>query len=1107
LVTVTHTAAPAASGNAVRAPFFFFSIEIGNSEELVRLNRLGLGRKFLRSRGLLGLALLAVAGGVFLELDARTAQSGVASGNHSSQSSILASTSSSTSVARRQQIQVAYSHLPLIFEANQGQTDPKVKFLARGSGYGLFLTADEAVLKIRSSATDVFAVSMALAGANKNVAVVGTDELPGKSNYFIGNDPKKWHHNVPQFSRVRYHNVYPGIDLVYYGNQGRLEYDFQVAPGADSKQVSLQFRGSDKVQTDSDGNLVLAVGTGNVKLQAPRVYQQIGQEERPVQGKFVLQANDRVGFELGDYDRSRTLIIDPQLSYSTYLGGSGAESCSAITGLPFTPGCPAIAVDTGLNAYIAGSTESTDFPPSPGHIGHLTGTANVFIAKFNSQASALIYSTYLGGSDIDYPAGLAVDAGFNVYVAGTTNSSDFPTLNGLTGTVTAGNHAFVSKLDLGANLKYSTYLAGSGIETASGLAVDSQSRIYVTGTTTSTDFPTTPNSWSTQNGFVPPGTIELFFSKLDPTKVASTSLLYSTYLGGTSVNSGETPTVIGGGVAVDSNCDAYVSGGTNYTDMVPLVNAYQGLLASTAGTNAWLAEFAVPTNSNCGSNYFVNYATYFGGTGSDVSYGISVDVGHNSYIVGSTTSNDITPAVGIAPFQSVNGGGEDAFVAKFAQPIITGTTPGNVTLSYFSYLGGTGNDLGLAIVADVDGGARITGLTNSTTGFPISAAPLQPGFGGGAEDAFYARIDTTSTSVTTPTTFSSYLGGSGTDIGTSVALDFQSDSYVTGETSSGNFPTLTPFQGTLAGPSDAFVTKLGPSVVLPLSVIGSPTPVGVGNPATFRYTITNQSTDPTSGVVFTDSLAVSNGTFVSATASPGSCGSVANQSVSCGIGILDAGETATVTVTLTPTAAGALSNSGYVSAPTTGPTSSATVTVNDFTVAPAPGSPTSVTVPAGVPAAYNIQVTPTGAIPNSVTLSCGAGLPPSPAACTFTDGASITNLNNGPQSRVLEITTQARVTTTTGLRRNGGPLYALWFPVSGLALVGVGFRGKLSRRRRVLTAAILAGFFALVLFQAGCGSTSSITTTTGTPAGTYTVTVNAKSGSITRTVPIQLIVQ
>jgi uncharacterized repeat protein (TIGR01451 family) len=1095
----------------------------------VRLNRLGSGREFLKSRGLLGFVLLAAAGGVLLRMDSRTAQQGVTS---APASSVARSSAAPASTARQQQIQIAYSHLPLMFEVNQGQTDPKVKFLARGFGYGLFLTADEAVLKIQSSAKKAFALSMALDGANKNASVVGTDELPGKSNYFLGNDPKKWHRNVSQFARVRYQNVYPGIDVVYYGSQGRLEYDFEVAPGVDARQVNLRFRGPDRLHIDGGGNLLMATAIGDVVLQAPRIYQKIGEEQRSVAGKFVIRAKDQVGFELGDYDRSRTLVIDPKLAYSTYLGGSGPESCSAITGLEFVPGCPGIAVDTGINAYIAGATQSTDFPPQPGVLGSLDGTAaDVFVAKFNSQASALIYSTYLGGSGTDYPAGIAVDAGFNVYVAGTTASTDFPTLNGLTPTLTAGNHVFVTKLDSGANLSYSTYLAGGGVDSASGVATDSMGKIYVSGTTTSTNFPTTANSYSTLNGFTPPGTIELFFSKLDPTKTALSSLVYSSYLGGTAVGTGETPTVLGGGVAVDTNCDAYVSAGTNYTDM-PTANAYQGAISSGHltghDTNVWLAELMVPTNSNCGSDFSLNYATYFGGSGTDVAYGVSVDSSHNAYVTGSTTSSDIVlPATDvIPPFQSCPGIPNpplpavppspcpavtlsDAFVAKFAQPITTGTTPGDVTLTYFSYLGGGLEDDGLAIVADTTGGARITGLTKSTD-FPNTGNPSawQSGSGGGT-DAFYARIDTTttSTSLTIPTSFSSYLGGSGTDIGTGVALDFQSNSYVTGETSSGNFPTLTPFQGGLQGPSDAFVTKLGPVVILPTTVVGSPSPVGVGNPVTFTYTITNKSPDPTSGVVFTDSLAVSNASFVSATGSPGSCGAVAVQSVSCGIGLLNDGETATVTVTLTPTVSGELPNSGYVSAPAIGTTSSTTVKVNDYSVGPTPGSLTTVQVPAGTPAQYSIQVTPTGAIPNTVTLSCGSNLP-SLATCTWPNESNvINNLNNGPQIRVLAITSQARVTTTTQLRRNGGPFYALWFPVSGLALVGMGIGGKTSRRRKLLMGLVLVAFFALVLLQASCGTTASVTTTTGTPAGTYTIPVNAVSGSITRTTPITIVIQ
>ena len=247
-----------------------------------------------------------------------------------------------------------YSHLPLAFEPNQGQSDPRVKFLARGGAYGLFLTANEAVLVLQNSskstprsASQTAVVRMALDGANSSAAA-GTDPLQGKSNYFIGNDPAKWHRNIPQFARVRYQNVYPGIDLVYYGNQGRLEYDFEVSPGADPSAIALQFHDVEKLALNAQSDLVLVSGGSQVRFEAPRIYQKIGGEEKAVPGRFIQRGKNRVGFALGDYDRSQTLIIDPVLAYSTYLGGSGNEACSVILPPPInvpTSGCPAVAVD------------------------------------------------------------------------------------------------------------------------------------------------------------------------------------------------------------------------------------------------------------------------------------------------------------------------------------------------------------------------------------------------------------------------------------------------------------------------------------------------------------------------------------------------------------------------------------------------------------------------------------------------------------------------------------------------------------------------------------------------------------------------------------------
>jgi uncharacterized repeat protein (TIGR01451 family) len=1114
----------------------------------VELNRRRLGAGYVRARVVVTMLLLFAGIGVLLRLDA--------DGKRPQAGKQFASTDLTNRATQPnlRQIRMAYGRSPLMFEPNVGQTDSAVKFMARGSDYSLFLTEKEALLALKSSARrGQSSIRMALLGARPSTDVSGYDKLESVSNYFIGNRPSHWHSNVPHYARVRYRGVYPGIDLTYYGRQGQLEYDFEVAPGADPKQVGLQFEGADSIRLDSNGDLILVTPGGVVKLQAPRVYQRYGEQQKSVAAKFVWRGNrhgnDQVGFAIGDYDRTRELVIDPILTYSTYLGGSGQESCSAITGntvmpgLPATPppvipgtaGCPSIAADIGGNIYMAGSTSSADFPPQPGATGNLHGTANVFVSEFNSTGSAIL-STYLGGTDaseIDYPSGITVDSGLNIIVAGATNSSTFPTSGspfqaspGTSGTY----HAFVTKFAQGGigsatPLKYSTYLYGNGTDLSSGVAVDTLGDIYVTGTTTSTNFPVTPTALA----FTSPGSPEFFFAKLNPALNGAPGLLYSTYIGGTTTPSGAAPVATGGGIAVDSNCNAYVAGGTNYTNM-PVLNAYQATANPfNNGVDAWLGEFKIPVGSSCSSpnasEYVQNYLTYFGGTGVDIAYGIAVDTAFNAYITGGTNSSDM-PAGGVVGVQSIIGCPQvvtnntcpvpEAFVAKFALPVTTGTTPGLVTLSYSSYLGGvstpdTGLTVGLAIAVDTTSGALITGLT-STTDFNIlgaGATVFQPTYGGGAYDAFFAHIDTaTGTCVvnTVCPSYTSYLGGSGTDIGTGIALDSRQNVYMAGETSSSDFHLASPFQGTLNGASDAFLTKLGPSVNLPTTITKTPnpSPVGIGNAVTFSYTITNAG-DQTSGVVFTDNLA-SGATFVSATASPGgACAAPQNSTstVTCSIGTLTSGETATVSVIVTPTSSGSLSNSGGVTQPAVQNTvSQPTVTVNDYNVTTL--APSSQTVPAGVPAIYTFQVTPTGPIPEGVNLGCGT-LPTS-TTCNFSN-ASIPNLNNGATTRTLELTTTARVTTTTRLWQRGGALYATLLPISGLALLGVGASRKKLRKRYWPSVLALGLFFGLVLLQASCGGSSKTTTTTGTPAGTYTVVVNATSGSITRSTAIQITVQ
>ena len=393
--------------------------------------------------------------------------------------------------ATRARVSKAFGKVPLHFEANRAQTDPRVQFLARGGGYTLFLTPTETVLVLTRTV-----VRMTALGANPEPRASGQAELPGKANYFRGNDRRKWDTNVPTYARVRYRDLYPGIDLIYYGTQGQLEYDFVLAPGADAGQVVLRFEGADKIEVDGHGDLVLQTATGALRQRKPVLYQQGADGRRAVAGGYVLKGADRVGFQVGGYDRSRPLVIDPVLVYSTYLGGSGDDFFGRI------------AVDDSGSAYVTGGTRSADFPTTPGTVqAALRGTLDAFVTKLDPTGTAIVYSTYLGGSGDrfgtgDAGSGIAVDSDGNAYVTGGTFSADFPTTPGAFQTTLGGlSDAFVTKLDpTGSALVYSTYLGGrantvSTGEGGSGIAVDVDGNAYVTGTTENGDFPTTPGAF------------------------------------------------------------------------------------------------------------------------------------------------------------------------------------------------------------------------------------------------------------------------------------------------------------------------------------------------------------------------------------------------------------------------------------------------------------------------------------------------------------------------------------------------------------------------------------------------------------------------------------
>ena len=610
----------------------------------------------------------------------------------------------------QKQIQAAYGKLPLNFEVNLGQTDEQVKFLSRGNGYSLFLTPTEAVLALstpqgKSSSvshrptvkpqptakTTTNVLRMQLLGSNCKPQVSWLEQLPGKVNYFLDNDPKQWHTNIPTYAKVQYQQVYPGVDMVYYGNQRQLEYNFVIAPGTDPNTIKLALLGADNLEVDAQGNLVLHTTGGQIQLYKPLFYQEVDGVRQAILGGYVLQDQHVVRFRVEGYNPIRPLIIDPVLAYSTFLGGSGGDN-----GL-------GIAVDQKGNAYVTGNTFAPDFPTkNPLQPTSGGGNEDAFVAKLNPEGSALVYSTYLGGSSNDVGDGIAVDAKSNAYVTGTTSSTDFPTENPLQPTSGGGNEdAFVAKLNPeGSALVYSTYLGGSGSEgevgkLGSGIAVDTKGNAYVTGSTSSTDFPTKNPLQPTYGG----RNYDAFVAKLNP---EGSFLIYSTYLGGSLSD-------YGSGIAVDAKDNAYVTGLTNSTNF-PTKNPLQPTLGGEPG-NAFVAKLN-PEGS------FLIYSTYLGGSRGDYGQSIAVDAKGNVYVTGTTSSTDFPTKNPLQPpFDRYN---TDAFVAKL--------NPEGSALVYSTHLGGGRFDFGYAIAVDTKANAYVTGSTSSTDF--LTKNPLQPTFSG-----------------------------------------------------------------------------------------------------------------------------------------------------------------------------------------------------------------------------------------------------------------------------------------------------------------------------------------------------------------------------------------
>jgi len=676
-----------------------------------------------------------------------------------------------------------FGKIPLYFIPNEGQVDDEALFYAKASRYTLWLTEEGLVFDItrrikkknskpkRLSPEDISnhgdvkydrdVSRLVFVNANRSPEVIPVDDTEHKVNYFIGNDESKWQTNIQTSRAVLYKELYPNIDLKVYGIEMQIEYDFVVKPGGEVSDIGLEYKDVEKTRIDKEGNLIVYTEFGEIKHVKPVCYQVIEGEKVKIKAKFNRIKDNTFGFHLNEYNKNYELIIDPLvLVYSTFLGGSGDESGRSI------------AVDSEGAVYVAGYTSSVNFPTKNPIQGSKAGGYDTFVTKINASGTALVYSTYLGGSgdELRCTTYIAVDSEGAVYVAGFTTSYDFPTKNPIQGNYAGNTDAFITKINAsGTDLVYSTYLGGSEIEQSLGMAVDSEGAVYMAGYTLSVNFPT-KNPIQGSNA----GEYDTIITKIN---ASGTALVYSTYLGGSGVDTSC-------GMAVDSEGAAYVTGYTNSVDF-PTKNPIQG---SNAG-----GYDAIITKINASGTDLV-YSTYLGGSGEDWYGDIAVDSEGATYVTGNTGSVDFPTK---NPIQGSIGGKEhhDAFVTKI--------NPSGTDLVYSTYLGGSdGNDIGGRIKVDSEGIAYVLGDTESID-FPTKN-PIQS-TNAGDTDIFIAKVNSSGSALI----YSTYLGSSRLDNSEGLAVDSEGAVYVIGFTTWDDFPTKNPVQGSYGGGiRDAFITKI-----------------------------------------------------------------------------------------------------------------------------------------------------------------------------------------------------------------------------------------------------------------------------------------------------------
>jgi RHS repeat-associated protein len=765
--------------------------------------------------------------------------------------------------------------LPLSFEPNVGQTDPQVSFLARGDGYELFLTKQDAVLELtaashldsdpskrnqplrgmRTSSASTSAsaapsvLRMKFEGANPGPEVVGLENLPGKSNYFLGNNPKDWHTGVPSYARIEYREVYPGVDLVFYGNQRRLEYDFIVAPGADPSVVALRIDGASGMRIDSDGNLLIRVRDGEAELRKPIVYQEGETGRGEIAGGYILAGDHSVRFTVGAYDHNKPLILDPTLDYSTYLGGNNFDFGGKI------------AVDSNGNAYVGGQTYSTDFPTTSTAMQTTAPPgippSGAFISEINSTGTALLYSTYIGGNKGEAAYGLALDSASppNVYVTGWTCSTNFPTtsnayLQAFTPTCGSnGGAAFVTKFNpsvsgMGA-LEYSTYLGGNGQDIGSDIAVDAAGNAYVTGQTYSSNFPISQNAYQSVNKAAP-SLANVFITRIDPSKSGTASLIYSSYLGGT----GQTGHYDAGyHITVDSNANVYVSGNAGSIDFPTTASALQPTAPSDIHNPSMPGTgFVARLDTSAAGSQSLIYSTFLGGSaanscGADRAEGVALGPNNQTYVVGTTCSPDFPVTAGA--YQTTPPSGISASGVAYLSVIDTSQS-GSDSLAYSTFLGGNNFDIGLGVTVDPAGSAYIGGITESSS-FPVTSGAFQTSLNG-CGNSFVAELMPLGNG-SADLVYSTLFDGTeppaachGFQMGAwSIVLDSANNVYISGITEATNFPVSpsNAFQTSLKVAPDSYVAKLSltPKVLPTPSITSlSVTSGGTGAPVTISGT-------------------------------------------------------------------------------------------------------------------------------------------------------------------------------------------------------------------------------------------------------------------------------